>query len=238
MLERLQKILSSAGVSSRRAAEGIISEGRVHVNGVPALLGQSADPEKDRIEVDGRPLSMPRLKTYIMLNKPRGYVTTMSDEKGRRSVSELTQGAGARVYPVGRLDLNSEGLLILTNDGEAAFRLSHPSHRVKKTYHVWVRGENPETSVRAMTQLREIDGRRIGPAQVQILTQEEDGAKLSVTIGEGRNRQVRKMCAKAGLQVLRLMRVAVGDLALGDLPPGKWRFLTDAEIEYLRSNVQ
>lgn len=219
---------------SRRAAEVCISEGRVTVNGQTAALGDKADPERDRILVDGRELSPVGEKLYIMLNKPRGYVTTLKDEKGRKNVAELVQNLGCRVYPVGRLDLDSEGLLLMTNDGEFANAVAHPSHEVDKVYHTWVRGDNLEEKLERLRAPMQIDGYAVRPAQVELLERLPGGALLSVTIHEGRNRQVRKMCRQAGLQVSRLRRVAEGGVRLGNLKTGRWRHLTAAELEQLR----
>ena len=219
---------------SRRAAEVCISEGRVTVNGQTAALGDKADPERDRILVDGRELSPVGEKQYIMLNKPRGYVTTLKDEKGRKNVAELVQNLGCRVYPVGRLDLDSEGLLLMTNDGEFANAVAHPSHEVDKVYHTWVRGDNLEEKLERLRAPMQIDGYAVRPAQVELLERLPGGALLSVTIHEGRNRQVRKMCRQAGLQVSRLRRVAEGGVRLGNLKTGRWRHLTAEELEQLR----
>ena len=228
MEERLQKILSAHGLASRRAAEGWLAAGRVTVNGRPAQVGDKADPDRDDIRVDGKPLKGPSKRTYLMLNKPRGYVTTLSDEKGRRTVADLVRDCGARVWPVGRLDLESEGLLILTDDGELTQRLLHPSHEVEKEYHVWVEGD----VAAALPVLRgplELDGVPLAPARVERLGERE----LSVVIHEGRNRQVRRMCALAGLKVTRLQRVREGELMLGTLPKGRWRLLTQEELTAL-----
>lgn len=234
MKERLQKLISSAGLASRRAAEELIKQGRVKVNGETASLGMSADPELDDIRVNGKRLRISGTRVYIMLNKPRGYVTTLSDEKGRKTVAELVKGAGRRLYPVGRLDLNSEGLLIMTDDGEAANALMHPSHEVGKTYRVTVSGREPEAAVRELEALREVEGEPIRPAQVSFAGETGDGIyMLDVTIHEGRNRQVRKMCAAAGLEVRRLVRIAEGELSLGGLQTGKWRHLTSEELDWL-----
>lgn len=234
MKERLQKLISSAGLSSRRAAEELIKQGRVKVNGETASLGMSADPELDDIRVNGKRLRISGTRVYIMLNKPRGYVTTLSDEKGRKTVAELVKGAGRRLYPVGRLDLNSEGLLIMTDDGEAANALMHPSHEVGKTYRVTVSGREPEAAVRELEALREVEGEPIRPAQVSFAGETGEGKyMLDVTIHEGRNRQVRKMCAAAGLEVRRLVRIAEGELSLGGLQTGKWRHLTSEELDWL-----
>ncbi len=234
MKERLQKLISSAGLASRRAAEELIKQGRVKVNGETASLGMSADPELDDIRVNGKRLRISGTRIYIMLNKPRGYVTTLSDEKGRKTVAELVKGAGRRLYPVGRLDLNSEGLLIMTDDGEAANALMHPSHEVGKTYRVTVSGREPEAAVRELEALREVEGEPIRPAQVSFAGETGEGKyMLDVTIHEGRNRQVRKMCAAAGLEVRRLVRIAEGELSLGGLQTGKWRHLTSEELDWL-----
>lgn len=235
MKERLQKLISGAGLASRRAAEEMIKAGRVKVNGETATLGMSADPDIDTVTVDGKRLRQPETRVYIMLNKPRGYVTTLSDEKGRRTVAELVKGAGRRLYPVGRLDLNSEGLLIMTDDGEAANALMHPSHEVAKTYRVTVSGSEPENAVCALEAIREVEGEPIRPAQARFVEETEQGRYiLDVTIHEGRNRQVRRMCAAAGLEVHRLVRVAEGELRLGALQTGRWRRLTPEEMGYIR----
>ena len=234
MEERLQKLLSAAGVCSRRAAETYLTAGRVTVNGEPARLGQKADPDRDEILVDGRPLA-PRAKpVYILLNKPRGYVTTLSDERGRKTVAELVADCGARVYPVGRLDLDSEGLLLLTNDGDWAQHLLHPSHEVEKTYHVSVFGPVAGAAAR-LAAMTDLEGEPIRPARVEVLRQTARTAVLAVTIHEGKNRQIRRMCARCGLTVKRLRRVQEGPLKLGNLPPGKWRDLSENEVEALRT---
>lgn len=230
MEERLQKLLSAQGICSRRAAEEYIKAGRVTVNGAVAALGDRADLERDTVALDGRPvrvLEEPRL--YLMLNKPRGYVTTLSDEKGRKTVAELVRGCGSRVWPVGRLDLDTDGLLLLTNDGGWTNALTHPAHEVEKEYHVWVAGDAVR-GARIMSGLTALeDGTPIRTPRVERL----DGQRLSVVIHEGKNRQVRRMCAMAGLTVKRLQRVREGALSLGDLPQGKWRRLTGEEVALL-----
>ena len=228
MEERLQKILSAHGICSRRAAETWLAAGRVTVNGRPAAAGEKADPDKDDVRVDGKPLKGPDRRTYLLLNKPRGYVTTLSDEKGRRTVADLVKDCGARVWPVGRLDLDSEGLLILTDDGELTQRLLHPSHEVEKEYLVWVKGDIP-AALPVLRGSMELDGVPLSPAKVE---RAGEGI-LSVTIHEGRNRQVRRMCAQAGLQVTRLRRVREGTLTLGELKPGRWRRLSPSEVALL-----
>ncbi len=233
MKERLQKILSARGVASRRAAEEMIAAGRVTVDGSVAIPGQTADPETDDIRVDGQPLPGMQTHVYIMLHKPRGFVTTLSDEKGRRNVTQLVSDCGHRVYPVGRLDMDSEGLLLLTNDGDFANRLMHPSHQVDKTYHVWVEHYTPE-ALKRLAQPVTLDGYTIRRPDVHLLGAGGATGHIAVTIHEGRNRQVRRMCELAGLHVTRLIRVAEGPLRLGDLPKGKWRHLTRQELEMLR----
>lgn len=229
MKERLQKLLSARGLTSRRKAEEWILAGRISVNGTVAQLGDSADADTDEVLLDGKPLPAREARVYLMLNKPRGYVTTLSDEKGRKNVAQLVAGCGQRVYPVGRLDMDSEGLLILTNDGEAAQALMHPRKEVSKVYEVWVTGYRPgvqELLARRIT----LDGYLIAKPEVQLLAAEGQKARFLVTIHEGRNRQVRRMCQAAGLQVTRLRRIREGGLCLGDLPVGAWRYLTEEEM--------
>ena len=233
MEERLQKLLSAAGVCSRRAAETYILAGRVTVNGIPAELGMRADPERDEICVDGKPLGGREELVYLLLHKPRGYVTTLSDEKGRKNVADLVRDCGVRVYPVGRLDLDSEGLLLMTNDGDLMQHLLHPSHEVNKTYHVSVYGAVAGCAKR-IAALTDLEGEPIRPAQVEVLRQTKETAELAVTIHEGKNRQVRRMCAACGLTVKRLRRVREHTLELGDLAPGAWRHLTAEEIQALK----
>ena len=234
MEERLQKLLSAAGVCSRRAAEGYITEGRVTVNGIPAELGQRADPERDDIRLDGKPISGPERPVYLLLNKPRGYVTTLSDEQGRKTVAELVRDCGVRVYPVGRLDLDSEGLLLMTNDGDFANRMMHPSHNVTKTYHTWVQGRDIGPAMERLHRPMELDGYMTHPAEVELVEIIPGGAVLAISIHEGRNRQVRKMCEAVGLKVIRLRRVSEAGLTLGELKSGQWRYLTEEELQRLR----
>lgn len=229
MTERLQKIISAHGVASRRAAEEMICAGRVTVNGKVAALGASANPDTDEILLDGKPLPIQEAPVYILLHKPRGYVTTLSDEKDRPTVAQLVADCGTRVYPVGRLDYDSEGLLILTNDGEFANRMMHPKHEVKKTYEVWVKGYHA-AALALLSRPISLDGRPIRKPEVSLLWADGDKAKFCVTIHEGRNRQVRRMCQHADMAVTRLCRVSEGKLQLGDLPKGKWRYLTESEI--------
>ena len=234
MKERLQKILSAAGVCSRRAAEGYLTARRITVNGETAQLGQQADPETDDIRVDGVPLGREPETVYLMLNKPRGYVTTVSDEQGRETVMDLLTGIHTRIYPVGRLDRDSEGLLLLTNDGALTQRLLHPSHEVSKEYRVTVSGP-VEHAAENLRRIRDVAGMAIRPAEVQMLRREGNRAELRIVIHEGRNRQIRRMCARCGLEVLRLQRVREHCLELGTLPLGQWRYLTAAEIAALKT---
>ena len=234
MTERLQKILSGRGVCSRRRAEEYITAGRVTVNGITSRLGDSADPDVDEILLDGKPLPSQSEYVYIMLHKPGGFVTTLSDEKGRRNAAELVADCGVRVYPVGRLDMDSEGLLIFTNDGEFANMLMHPRHEVKKTYQVTVTDFAPE-KLEKLAQPVTLDGYTIKKPEVKLLHTLSGGrALLQVVIHEGRNRQVRRMCDLAGMSVSRLVRVAEGALKLGNLKSSAWRYLTAQEVEALR----
>ncbi len=233
MEERLQKILSRHGIASRRQAEKMILDGRVAVNGKTASLGDLADDEVDEIAVDGRSLAAEPAKCYLMLNKPRGYVTTLQDERGRKNVAELVADCGQRVYPVGRLDQYSEGLLLLTNDGELANRLMHPRGDVHKIYHVWV-SHFYEGALKKLQSSILIDGKKTIPARVRLLSQNEKTAMLEFTLFEGRNRQIRRLCEFAGITVSRLKRIQEGKIQLGELPVGKWRYLTSEEIEMLK----
>ena len=221
-------------MTSRRGAEEWILAGRVKVNGEVAQLGDKADLERDRIEVDGKPLKREEERVYLMLNKPRGYVTTLSDEKGRKNVAQLVSGCGKRVWPVGRLDLDSEGLLILTDDGDLTHKLIHPSHEVEKEYLVWVTGD-VNKGIPILSAPMELDGDRLAPAKVKKGRVSGGVTQLSITIHQGKNRQVRRMCAKAGLEVLRLKRIREGALELDrTLAVGKFRPLREEEVELLR----
>ena len=258
MEDRLQKILSAAGVCSRRRAETYIQQGRVTVNGRPGVLGERADPDRDQIALDGVPVGRRGDHQVLMLYKPRGVVTTLSDEKGRptvadlvrdcgerlglvggypvgaRTAAELVSGCGARVYPVGRLDMDSEGLLLLTGDGALTHGLLHPRHQVEKEYLVWVEGFYPG-AVEALTRPMTLNGQRLRPARVRMVRPGPGSALLSVVIHEGKNRQIRRMCAHCGLTVKRLKRIREGRLLLDrDLRPGQWRPLTQAEVKVLR----
>ena len=233
MRQRLQKTLSARGVASRRRAEEMIQHGQVTVNGIAASLGDSADPETDEIRVNGQLLPGGQQSVYILLNKPRGYVTTLSDEKGRPNAAQLVADCGIRVYPVGRLDMDSEGLLLFTNDGGFANALTHPKQEVEKVYEVWVSGYYPGGEEK-MSRPIVLDGYRIRPPKVTLLSVREAKAKLRVTIHEGRNRQIRRMCEAAGMRCTRLKRIQEGNLLLGDLPSGHWRYLTPEEIAELK----
>jgi len=233
MPERLQKIIAARGICSRRRAEEMITAGRVSVNGLTAYLGATADPEIDEIMLDGKPLPSWEAYVYLMLHKPRGYVTTLSDEKGRPDVSRLVADVSTRVYPVGRLDYDSEGLLIFTNDGEFANHLMHPKHQVEKTYDTYVTGYNPGC-LKALTSPMELDGYRLRIPKVKLLKAEGTKARLLITIHEGRYRQVRRMCDQAGMTVTKLRRIQEGSVKLGKLPAGKWRYLTPEEVASLK----
>lgn len=233
MEERIQKILSARGITSRRKAEEMILQGRVLCNGKVCALGDRADPRVDLITIDGAPLPDMQERVYLMLNKPRGFVTTLSDEKGRKNAAQLVCDCGCRVYPVGRLDMDSEGLLLFTNDGEFAERMMHPKHQIDKTYRVLVTGYRDGALDRLCAPMT-LDGYRLRKPAVSLLYMDADGkAEIEITIHEGRNRQVRRMCAIAGMQVKRLIRVREGTLELNDLPTGKWRYLTEVEVEAL-----
>ena len=234
MKERLQKILSARGLASRRKAEEMILAGRVSCNGKVCVLGENADPEVDKITVDGRPIPAAVSHVYLMLHKPKGYVTTLSDEKGRKNAAQLVTGCGCRVYPVGRLDMDSEGLLLFTNDGEFANMLMHPKHEVNKTYQVEVKGYTL-AGLERLERPMELDGYKLRIPDVRLLEDRKDGtAALEITIHEGRNRQVRRMCQIADMRVTRLIRIKEGALALGTLAPGKWRYLTRDEVNQLK----
>ena len=235
---RIQKALTDSGILSRRKTEEYIKAGRITVNGRPAHPGNPVNPDRDVVAIDGVrvPLSSKRENIYIMLNKPRGYVTTTSDELGRRCVTELVEDLEERVYPVGRLDKNSEGLLLMTNDGQFANLMMHPSHHVSKTYRVTVRPDITEDQVVALSTGVDIgEERKTLPAQVHVLEKVPGRVVLQITITEGRNRQIRRMCEAVGLEVARLKRISVGPVRLGMLQPGKWRELKKSEVIALRN---
>lgn len=236
---RLQKIIADSGVCSRRKAEEMIGQGRVKVNGRACKVGDKADPSKDIISIDGENLRYEKKKSlrYIMLNKPRGYVTTMSDELDRKNVTELLDGVEERVYPIGRLDKNSEGLLLFTNDGKFANDIMHPSRHVTKTYRVTVRPDIDDETLVKLSEGVVIDGKKTLPCTVLVLEKEEGRVVLQMTISEGRNRQIRKMCEAVGLEVARLKRISVGPLRLGMLKPGAWRDLRPEELRAIRTAI-
>lgn len=231
---RLQKYLSQCAVASRRKSEELIASGKVKVNGKVAGLGDKVNPKRDTVTVSGKKIVSSKKHYYIMLHKPRGFITTMEDELGRKCVAELVKDVGARVYPVGRLDRDSEGLLIMTNDGEFANYLTHPSKHVPKTYRVTVRPDVTEDQLVAFNDGIEIDGRKTAPADAHIIEKSDNRVVLEVILHEGRNRQIRRMCEALGLEVARLKRTHIGSLKLGMLPQGKWRNLTEDEVHRLK----
>lgn len=237
MKERLQKLIASAGVCSRRKAEELIQNGCVTVNGVVASLGESADIASDIIKVNGRTLHATAGHSYLMLNKPKGYITTVSDDRGRPTVMDLLKNVPGRIYPVGRLDYDSEGLLLLTDDGALANALMHPSGRINKVYTVFVTGDAIRASVEKMKSLRSVGAEKIEPPGVSLIESNGSRAELTVVIHEGKNRQIRRMCEQCGLKVTRLIRVAEGALTLGELKSGSWRYLTADEVRSLRKEA-
>ena len=231
---RLQKFIADSGLMSRRAAEGEIERGNISVNGHVAPIGTKIDPANDVVTYKGKRIRFERKKyTYIMLNKPRGYLSSTTDDRGRKCVTDLLDGVETRVYPVGRLDLISEGMILLTDDGELKNRLTHPSHTIPKVYRVKVGGSVSQTQYDILTSPLEIDGYKIKPVDVLITGEDESGTVLKFTLFEGRNRQIRKMCEAADLTVKRLSRVSIGNLKLDGLPVGKWRYLEQHEVDYL-----
>lgn len=243
MLIRLQKFFTDCGVMSRRAAETEIEKGNVKVNGVTATVGQKIDPKKDKVLWNDTPVTQGANQKLvcILLNKPRGYVTTLSDERGRKTVCDLVSDAGTRLYPIGRLDLESEGLLLMTNDGELTNRLTHPKEGIPKIYHVVVSGNLTEGQLKHLSSPMTIDGYKIRPVEITVLDRRKsssgkDCTVLEMTLYEGRNRQIRKMCEQTHLSVLRLKRVAIGAISLHGVKPGTWRYLSAEEISYLKGN--
>ena len=234
---RVQKYIADCGLMSRRKAEEEILAGRIRVNGERVEQGRKIIPGVDRVEYMGKPVEMPRVKrfVYIMLNKPRGYVTTMSDEFGRKCVASLVADVGERVYPCGRLDLESEGLLIMTNDGELANKLMHPAHHIPKLYTVKVKGKVTEEQLKKLNKPMMIDGYETIPAEAKILSLREEESSIGITLYEGRNRQIRKMCEQLGLTVTSLKRIAIGAITLGNLKSGTWKRLTRAQVDYLKN---
>lgn len=236
---RVQKIIAESGLCSRRKAEELISDGKVTINGRPCGLGDKADPHTDAISVNGKRIgALPREKRYIMLNKPRGYITTMMDEQGRKTAADLLTGVEERVVPVGRLDRNSEGLLLFTNDGEFANEITHPSRHVSKTYRVTIDGKVGEEQIMRLSSGVELDDGKITlPCSVEVLVDEAERTVLRMTIKQGLNRQIRRMCAAVGLNVGRLRRTAIGGVKLGMLKTGEWRDLTKEELRILRAAI-
>ena len=234
---RLQKYFTDCGIMSRRAAEAEIARGAVCVNGKVARIGCKIDPERDIIEYRGHIIHNEKKAscTYILLNKPVGYVSTVSDDEGRRTVIDLLHGVNVRVYPVGRLDMYSEGLLILTDDGDLTCRLTHPSHGLRKTYIVHLRGNLTEDDVRRLSEPFDIDGYMIRRPEVRLIDTVGDLSVVEIILSEGRNRQIRRMCDRAGYKIIRLTRTQIGKISAGDLPLGRWRYLTDDEVSYLKS---
>ena len=243
---RIQKIFSDAGIMSRRAAEREIAAGNVRVNGEVASLGDCADPTRDTVTWNGKKIKCApdRERTYIVLNKPLGYVTTAKDERGRESVLDLVKDVGVRLYPVGRLDMFSEGILILTDDGDLTNRMTHPSGNLKKVYTVKIRGKVSDEDLRDLRSPMTIDGYRLRPVGVRLISRGKidragvEYSSLEFTLSEGRNRQIRKMCDKCGLTVMSLCRVRIGEIELGNLPSGEWRYLTEGELQYLKDNLK
>ncbi len=230
---RLQKYMSENGIASRRKSEEMIAAGKVKVNGRVAGLGDKVDPIRDKIVVSGKRVVRNKTKMYIMLHKPRGYVTTMSDELGRKCVSELVEDAGVRLFPVGRLDRNSEGLLLMTNDGAFSNLLTHPSRHVAKVYRVTVREQVKEEHLTKLTEGIMLDGTKTLPCEVHVIERGENRTVLHVVLYEGRNRQIRRMCEAVGLTVIRLKRTEIAGVRLGMLPQGKWRELNEKEMQHL-----
>lgn len=230
---RLQKLLSERGVASRRKAEELILQGKVKVNGHVAHLGDKVDDRRDIVLVSGRRIAQADMPVYLLLNKPRGYITTMHDEQGRKCVEELVRNVGVRVYPIGRLDRDSEGMLLLTNDGDFANAIMHPASHVPKRYRVTVREAVTDEQAEKLAQGIVLDGRRTAPADVMVVSREAERSVLEIVLYEGRNRQIRRMCESLGLTVIRLRRTAVGGVKLGMLPVGKWRYLDPKEVRTL-----
>ena len=232
-LVRLQKFLAESGVASRRKSEELIDQGKVKVNGRVAMIGDKIDPKKDTVTVNGKKIVKTKTFTYVVLHKPRGFITTMSDEKDRKCVAELIKDVDGRVYPVGRLDKDSEGMLLFTNDGAFANAMTHPTKHVPKTYRVTVRPSISEEQITALTQGVIIEDRKTAPAEVRVITKEEGRVVLEIILYEGRNRQIRKMCEEVGLEVARLKRTAIGSIKLGMLKQGAWRHLSEDEVRKL-----
>lgn len=236
---RLQKYFTDCGVLSRRAAEAEIAAGRVRVNGEVAQVGTKIDPATDTVTYKGKVVE-PKTERgiYVMLNKPRGYVTTLSDDRGRKCITELIADIEERIYPVGRLDMDSDGLLLLTNDGELTNFLTHPKHEIPKIYHVKVKGKLTPEQIREIGKPIEIDGMTTKPVRVTLISTDRESSTLEMVLYEGRNRQIRRMCEARDVEILRLCRVAIGTITLGNLTPGKWRYLSHAQVEYLKNEMR
>ena len=233
-LVRLQKFMADNGIASRRKCEEMIEQGIVKVNGNTAHIGDKVDPKKDRVTVKGRKIAVKDNLVYILLHKPRGYITTMQDEQGRKCVAELVKDVGVRIYPVGRLDRESEGMLLMTNDGAFSNAMTHPTRHVPKTYRVTIRPGITDEQIAAFQDGIEIDGRMTAPASIRVIDKSEGRVVVEVIIYEGRNRQIRKMCEQLELHIITLKRISIGDVKLGNLPIGEWRHLTRAQVESLK----
>ena len=237
---RIQKFFTDCDILSRRAAEQAIKDGKILINGIPAEIGQKISPDTDIVEYDGKVITLPQKSsyTYVMLNKPRGFLSTVTDDRGRRCVTQLVSDVGVRLYPIGRLDMDSEGLLLLTNDGDLTYKLTHPKHEIPKIYHVTVQGAVSPEQLKALGAPMNIDGYRILPVKTQTVNVQADKTTLCMTLYEGRNRQIRKMCEQQNLKVLALRRIAIGTLTLDGLPLGKWKHLTKEQVQYLKQNTE
>lgn len=237
-LVRLQKFMADCGVASRRKSETLIENGAVKVNGTTARIGDKVNPDADKVYVHNRRIVINKKdgKRYIMLNKPRGYVTTMSDEMNRKCVADLVKNIPSRVYPVGRLDRDSEGMLLMTNDGDFANRVMHPKRQISKVYHVTVSPDMTDEQAKAISKGIVIDGRKTAPCEVRIMKRGEDRANIEMVLREGRNREIRKMCEHFSIEVLRLRRISIGSVKMGGLKQGQWRDLTSDEVKKLSAD--
>ncbi len=237
-LVRLQKFMADCGVASRRKSETLIENGAVKVNGKVAVIGDKINPDTDKVYVHNKRIVLKKKggKRYIMLNKPRGFVTTMSDERGRKCVADLIKDIPERVYPVGRLDKDSEGLLLMTNDGDFANTVTHPKKEINKVYHVTVKPDMPDDAAKKIMKGVVIDGRKTAPCEVRVISRGDERANLEMVLHEGRNREIRKMCELFGIEVIRLKRIAIGSVKMGKLKRGMWRDLTADEVKKLSAN--
>lgn len=236
--ERLQKFMAECGVASRRKSETLIESGAVKVNGKTARIGDKINPDTDKVYVHNKRIVLKKKggKRYIMLNKPRGYVTTMSDERGRKCVADLVKDIPERIYPVGRLDKDSEGMLLMTNDGDFANVVTHPKKEINKVYHVTVKPDMPDDVAKKIMSGVVIDGRKTSPCEVRVISRSDERANVEMVLHEGRNREIRKMCGLFDIEVTRLKRIAVGSVKLGKLKRGMWRDLTADEVKKLSAN--